>query len=224
MNVPRTGTAPSIVDTEPDPTPVVLILATTLRRAEQSPKLAAMMQKAKGNVALRSTVDPQAATIRFQRGRVLVERGVAADVHVTIATDLNRMADEDAPKPQVSGALTHLRLALTASKVLEPPLGTWQQEATRFWASASTQAGMPSGLRVVCRDDGAELILGTEPAEFEIHGSAPRLTAVFSGGSVFGEDVLNGKLYAVGSLQHLAEITGQSLAFDDGSLTWPGST
>lgn len=204
--------APSIVETEDDPTPIVLILATTLRRAEQTPKLAAMMQKANGNVALRSTVDPQAATIRFQRGRVLVERGVAADAHVTIATDVNRMADEDAPKPKVSGALTHVRLALTAAKVLEPPLGSWQEEATGFWVRASAQVGMPTGLRIVCLDDGAELRLGTEPAEFEIHGTGHRLQAVFSGGSVFGEDVLDGKLYAVGSLRHLAEITGQSLA------------
>ncbi len=204
--------APSIVETEDDPTPIVLILATTLRRAEQTPKLAAMMQKANGNVALRSTVDPQAATIRFQRGRVRVERGVAADAHVTIATDVNRMADEDAPKPKVCGALTHVRLALTAAKVLEPPLGSWQEEATRFWARASAQVGMPTGLRIVGLDDGAELRLGTEPAEFEIHGTGHRLQAVFSGGSVFGEDVLDGKLYAVGSLRHLAEITGQSLA------------
>ncbi|MBK5287802.1 MAG: hypothetical protein JJE46_04970 [Acidimicrobiia bacterium] len=205
--------AGSIVETEDDPTPIVLILATTLRRAEQTPKLAAMMQKAKGNVTLRSTVDPQAATVRFQRGRVRVERGVAADTHVTIATDINRMADDDAPKPRVSGALAHLRLALTISKVLEPPLGTWQQEAARFWAGAADHSGMPAGVRVVCLDDGTELILGAEATEFEIHGTAHRLTAVFTGGSVFGEDVLNGKLYAVGSLQHLAEITGRSLAF-----------
>ena len=57
----------SIVETEDDPTPIVLILAATLRRAEETPKLAAMMRNAKGNVALRSTVDPQVAASQHFR-------------------------------------------------------------------------------------------------------------------------------------------------------------
>jgi hypothetical protein len=36
---------------------------------------------------------------------------------------------------------------------------------------------------------------------------------VFTGGSVLGEDVLNGKLQGVGSLQHLAELTGRSISW-----------
>jgi hypothetical protein len=213
MPVETSTPTASIVDVEDDPTPIVLIVATTLRRAEHTPKLASMMRKAHGNVALRCTVDPQAVTIRFQRGRVRVERGVAADAHVTIATDLNHMSDEDAPKPKVSGAALHLRLALTAGKVLDPPVGSWSDEATRFWASISTHPGSPSGLRVVCLDDRSELSLGAIPAAYEIHGSAHRLTALFAGNTVFGEELLAGNLYGVGSLQHTAELTGRSLAF-----------
>ena len=213
MPVESTASPATMVEMEDDATPLVMILATTLRRAEHTPKLAAMMRKAHGNVALRSTVDPQAATIRFQRGRVRVERGVAADVHVTIATDLNRMSDEDAPKPKITGAATHLRLALTAGKVLDPPVGSWQEEAARFWASIATHPGSPGGLRVVCLDDRSELSLGATPAVYEIHGSAHRLTALFTGNTVFGEELLAGNLYGVGSLQHLAELTGRSLAF-----------
>jgi hypothetical protein len=205
---PPTG---SIVETEDDPTPIVLILAATLRRAEETPKLAAMMRSAKGNVALRSTVDPQAATIRFGAGRVRVERGVAADVDVTIATDVNHMADEDAPKPKVSGAATHARLALTASKVLEPPIGSWRDEARRFWARVEHHPSTPRGMHVVCTDEHAQITLGAEPVEFEIHGTAHRLTALFSGGTVLGQEVLDGHLYAVGSLEHLAELTGRSI-------------
>lgn len=204
---------PSIVETEADAPPIVLIVAATLRRAEQTPKLAALMEKASGNVALRSTVDPQAATIRFQHGRVRVERGVAPDTHVTIATDLNRMNDEDAPKPNVTGAATHLRLALIAGKVLDPPVGPWQDEATRFWAHVSRHPASPTGLRVVCLDDRSELALGTTPAPYEIHGTAHRLATLFSGNSVFGEELLAGHLYGVGSLQHTAELTGRSLAY-----------
>ncbi|MGZ4712595.1 MAG: hypothetical protein ACXV9S_06490 [Acidimicrobiia bacterium] len=207
------GSSGSIVETEDDPTPIVLILAATLRRAEETPKLAAMMRSAKGNVALRSTVDPQAATMRFADGRVRVVRGVSPDADVTISTDVNAMAAEDAPKPKVAGAATHPRLALTAGKVLEPPLGSWRDEARRFWAHISGHPRTPRGIHVVCTDDGSQITLGVEPTEFEIHGSAHRLTALFSGGTVFGQEVLEGHLYAVGSLQHLAELTGRSIDF-----------
>ncbi len=213
MTVETTSVPTSIVETEDDPTPIVMILATTLRRAEQTPKLAAMMARAKGNVALRSTVDPQAATIRFERGRVKVVRGVAPDTHVTIATDVNRMSDEDAPKPKVRGAALHLQLALTAGKVLEPPTGTWQEEGSRFWTYVTAHPESPKGLRVVCLDDRTEATFGTAPAEYEIHGTAHRLSALFTGNTVFGEDLLGGKLYGVGSLRHTAELTGRSLAF-----------
>jgi hypothetical protein len=206
-----TGSGASIVETEDDPTPIVLILAATLRRAEETPKLAAMMRNAKGNVALRSTVDPQAATVRFGDGRVRVERGVAPDTDVTISTDVNRMADEDAPKPKVSGAATHARLALTAGKVLEPPTGPWRDEARRNWARIVDHPRTPRGIHVVCTDDASQITLGVEPVEFEIHGSAHRLTALFTGQTVFGQEVLEGRLYAVGSLAYLAELTGRSL-------------
>ena len=56
-------------------------------------------------------------------------------------------------------------------------------------------------------------MLGDGEPEYEIHGSARALNSVFTGGSVLGEDLLNGKLYAVGSLQHLAELTGRSIAW-----------
>lgn len=213
MTVETTSVPTSIVVTEDDPTPIVMILATTLRRAEETPKLAAMMAKTKGNVALRSTVDPQAATIRFEGSRITVVRGVAPDTHVTIATDVNRMSDEDAPKPKVSGAALHLRLALTAGKVLEPPTGTWQEEGARFWSYVAAHPESPQGLRVICLDDRSEVMFGTSPAEYEIHGTAHRLTALFTGNTVFGEDLLSGKLYGVGSLRHTAELTGRSLAF-----------
>jgi hypothetical protein len=201
----------SIVETEDDPTPIVLILAATLRRAEETPKLAAMMRGARGNVALRSTVDPQAATIRFAGGRVRVERGVAPDTDVTISTDVNRMADEDAPKPKVSGAATHARLALMAGKVLEPPTGPWRDEARRWWARIAGHPRTPRGVHVVCTDEQSQITLGVEPVSFEIHGTAHRLTALFSGGTVLGQEVLGGHLFAVGSLEQLAELTGRSI-------------
>ena len=201
----------SIVETEDDPTPIVLILAATLRRSERTPKLAELMRKAKGTVALRSTVDPQAATIRFTGGRVRVERGIAPDADVVIATDVNRMADEHPPKAKVTGAATHPRLALAVAKLLEPPTGTWQDEARTFWAKVAASGTGPNGLRIVCTDRPAELTFGTTPAEFEIHGTDHRLQAMLSGNTVFGQEVFDGHLHSVGTLRHLAELTGVSI-------------
>jgi hypothetical protein len=166
------------------------------------------MRAARGAVALRSTVDPQAATIRSRSGRVHVERGVADDADVTVAVDVLRMREPDAPRPKVSGALVHPRLALTAAKVLDPPADPWPLEAERFWAFASTRPGAPAGLRVVSTDDGRVASFGASPAPYEIHGPAHRLTVLFTGGSVLGQDLLDGRLHAVGSLAHLAELTG----------------
>ena len=134
---------PTRIDVEPDPVPIVLILAATLRRAARTPKLAAAIGHIKGNVALRSTVDPQAATMRFGNGGVTVVRGVSDDADVIIAADINKMSDEKPPKPKVTGALGHLKLALTVSKLLEPPHGTWQEEAQRFFTFATERPGIP---------------------------------------------------------------------------------
>jgi len=204
---------PVRIDTEPDPVPIVLIMAATLRRAARTPKLAAAIGRVKGNVSLRSTVDPQAATMRFGNGGVTVVRGVSADADVVISADLNRLSDEKPPKPKVSGAARHLKLALTVAKLLEPPHGTWQEEARRFFDFATSRPGLPSSMRVVCTDDGSELVLGDPPAEYELHGSEHALLNVFCGNSVLGQDLLDGKLFAVGKLAHLAELTGRSLAW-----------
>ncbi len=206
-------TAPARIDVEPDPVPIVLILAATLRRAARTPKLAAAIGQVKGNVALRSTVDPQAATMRFGNGGVTVVRGVSDDADVVIAADINTMADEKPPKPKVTGAARHLRLALTVGKLLDPPHGTWQEEAERFFSFATTRPGVPTSMRVVCTDDGSELTLGDTSVEYELHGSEHALLNVFCGNTVLGQDLLDGKIFAVGKLAHLAELTGRSLAW-----------
>jgi hypothetical protein len=202
------------IEVEPDPVPIVLILAATLRRAARTPKLAAAIGRINGNVALRSTTDPQAATMRFGNGGVMVVRGVADDTDVAILADLNTMSDEHPPKPKVRGAARHLKLALTVGKLLDPPHGTWQQEAERFFAFAIERPRVPRSMRVVCTDDGSEIMLGDGgTAAYELHGSEHALLNVFLGNTVLGQDLLDGKLFAVGKLAHLAELTGRSLAW-----------
>ena len=129
------------IEVEPDPVPIVLILAATLRRAARTPKLANAIGRTKGNVALKSTADPQAATMRFGNGGVTVVRGVSDDTDVLIAADVNTMADENPPRPKVTGAGRHPMLALTVGKLLEPPHGSWQQEAQRFFTFATARPG-----------------------------------------------------------------------------------
>jgi hypothetical protein len=68
-------------------------------------------------------------------------------------------------------------------------------------------------MRVVCLDDGSELVLGDPPPAYELHGSEHALMNVFLGNTVLGQDLLDGKLFAVGKLAHLAELTGRSLAW-----------
>lgn len=206
-------TEPARIDLEPDPVPIVLILAATLRRAARTPKLAAAIGQAKGNVALRSTVDPQAATMRFGNGGVTVVRGVSDDADVVISADINTMADEKPPKPKVTGAARHPKLALTVGKLLEPPHGSWQEEAERFFTFATKRPGVPPSMRVVCTDDGSEITFGEAPASYELHGSEHALLNVFCGNTVLGQDLLDGKIQAVGKLAHLAELTGRSLAW-----------
>jgi hypothetical protein len=205
--------APVEIALEDDPTPLVRILGAMLQRSARQPALESKLRSMRGVVALKSSVDPQSATLRFDKGTVRIEHGVARDSGVVIEADLLKMNEPDAPKPKVTGVARHPMLALAASKVLDPPAGAWQDEARAFWEFARSHPRMPKAMLVVCADDGSRLTLGDAPPEYELYGSTHALTSVFTGGSVLGEDLLNGKLRGVGSLQHLAELTGRSIAW-----------
>jgi hypothetical protein len=153
----------SRITVEDDPVPIVLIVATILRRSEREAKRSRLLARAKGTVVFRSSTDPQAATIRFQRERVHVERGADPGADMTIALDLATAGDAGAPKPRVTGALAHLPLALAVSKLLEPPLDPWPTEAERFWTYVASRPGAPRGLRVVALDDGGVAEFGEAP-------------------------------------------------------------
>ena len=198
-----------MIDVEDDAPPVVLGVAATLRRAERDPKLSPQLKRMKGVLALKSSVDKQAVTARFDHGQVRLFSGVADDAGVVITLDFN----DAKAKPKVSGAARHPLLAFGASRVLEPPPGTWQQEAAAFWDFAKNTPRMPRAVSVTCIDDGGLLLLGEGPPEYELEGSGEALLSMFSGASIFGEDLLNGKLFAVGSLEHASVLTGRSIAW-----------
>ncbi len=197
---------------EDDATPLVMIIATQLRRATADPALAQKAEGLCGTFALRSQKDPQAVTMRFGNGRVELTRGVAPDTQVVATVDLDNMSGPDAAKPKVTGALRHPRFALGVSKLLETPSSPWVDQARAFWANACSAPDMPAAMRVVCVDDGTSLELGDDSDDrYEIHGTTLALVSIFSGSSVFGQDLLDGKVFAIGSLQHASVLTGQSV-------------
>jgi hypothetical protein len=199
-----------VFELHPDAPPFALGVSAVLKRSAARASLAKRLRRMKGVLGVRSSSDPQTATVRFDRGRIGIAGGLAEDADVLITIDPN---DADA-KPKVKGAGRHLLFALDLAKVMEPPTGTWQEEAAAFWAFASPAPRMPSRLRVVCTDDVTEAIFGDgDDSTYEIHGTAKALTSVFSGASILGQDALEGKLLIVGRIEHVSIITGRSIAW-----------
>jgi hypothetical protein len=199
-----------IIECAPDSPPFVLGVWSRLKRSAAEPSLARRMRKMNGVLALRSSADKQSVTIRFDRGHVKLASGVAPDAGLVITLNPN---DADA-KPKVQGVAKHLMFALAASKVLEPPTKSWQDEARAFWDFAAEWPRMPKSMLVVCTDDHAELRLGEQGApDVELHGSAKDLVRVFSGDAIVTEEWLSGKLHGVATLEHASVLTGRSIAW-----------
>jgi hypothetical protein len=198
------------IELEADAPPIVRILGVTLRRAAAQAPLAARMDRLHGRVALRSTVDPQAATIHFDRGRITVSHGVDPQADVVISADLNTLGRPGAPKPRVQGALRHLRLALNVGKVLDPPVERgWAGAADEFWAWAQGRRGCPEAIKIVCTDDGTERSYGPPRSpDFEVQGPGWALTAMFTGGDHLGAAIVEGRLQGVGELPVVSEFVG----------------
>jgi len=204
------------IEVAADAPPVVLGVAARLKRSAADPGLAKRLVRMKGVLALRSSVDKQATTIRFDRGHVALAPGVASDAGLVITLNF----DDASAKPKVKGALRHPLLGLAASKVLDPPAKPWPDEAAAFWAFAQSTPRVPRSLLVVCTDDGTQAQFGEagEP-EYQIHGSAKALQSAFGGSSIFLQDVLEGKVLVVGSLEHASVLTGCSIAWAMGAGT-----
>ena len=190
--------------------PIVRILGGTLKRAAAQPKLARQMDKMRGRVAMRSTTDPQAATIHFDKGAVHVTHGVHPDADMVISADVNTMGRPGAPKPKVTGALRHLGFALVVQKVLEPPTpGGWKGAVDEFWDWSTNKPGRPGLLRVVCTDDGEAVTVGQPGGStVELHGPAWELLALFTGGDHLAAAVLEHRVKIVADFATLSLFTG----------------
>lgn len=200
--------APTI-SLEDDPTPMVRILGVTLRRAAASPALAQTIDGMHGRVALKSTKDPQAATITFDKGSVRIAHGAAPDADITIAADLDTMGQPGAAKPKVKGAVAHPKFALAVSKVLDAPVdGGWRGAAREFWQWSEGRPGRPAAMRIVCTDESSELLLGDGQPTFEVHGPAWALAAVLTGADHVGAAAIAGRVQAVGDFPTMNRLIG----------------
>ncbi len=198
------------IEVAPDSPPVVLGVAGRLKRSAAHPALGKKLERMKGVLALRSDADPQSVTIRFDRGRIALAPGVAPDAGIVITMDFN----DDAVKPKIVGAVRHPLFGLAAAKVMEPPLGTWQEEAAAFWAFARDTPRMPRSMLVVDTDHGTQEQFG-EPGtpDYEVHGSGDALRAAFSGATILLVEVLSGRIMVVGTIEHSSVLTGRSIAW-----------
>jgi hypothetical protein len=198
------------IEIPPHAPPFVRGVGAMLKRSAAHPPLAKRLRGMSGVLGLRSASDPQTATVRFAKGRIALSSGVASDAGVVITLDPN----DASVKPKVVGAAKHPLFALGLAKVMEPPKGTWQQEAAAFWDFASSTPRMPARLRVVCADDGMETTFGASDGPmYEVHGSADALASVFSGSSILGQDMLEGRVMCVGTIEHVSVLTGRSIAW-----------
>ena len=203
------------VELEPDAVPIVRVMGALVRRSLRDEALAAKVAKLDGVAAVQSATDPQAVSFRFQRGSLHLSRGVAADVDVTITADLD---DPDA-KPKLSGAVRRPQLAMTVGKLLEPPVGSWEDEAETFLSAALQDPICPRPIRLVSTDSGRSRQWGGdgEPA-IEIHATDDELASCAAGQNVIAERLLEGHLTVVGDLRDLSVLTKFNIAHLFGEL------
>ena len=190
----------------------VIIFANTIRRSAAANP--AQLAKLRGVAAVRSIKDPQAVTLRFDRGDVHLEHGVAADAGVTIALDFDLDGLPAAPAPEVTGAVRHPRFALGLAKVLDPPMPDLDEATTDFWAAAHTMHGMPTGLRVTATDTGRSVTVGDGSGEmFELSGPADRVVRVLTGQSPALVEVQEGRSHVRGSLAAATALTRATVLY-----------
>ena len=154
---------------------------------------------ARGRVALRSAVGPQAATIDFARGNVHIAHGVARDADVVIRADL-----EHDGAPRGAEAQGHRRRPSSPLRVRRRQgarrrfAGRLADGRGRPLALGRGRDGRPQRLRVVCTDDGAEHVVGAPGGPGSRSTGRPgRSRGVFNGDDHLGAAVFEGRVQAV---------------------------
>lgn len=200
------------LELENDAVPVVRIIAARITRALRHEDYRKRLEGFRSCIALASTADPQALTIRRKQNAIRLERGVARDAAIVIRLDFERIG-EAGYSPKVEGLLRHPLVAWQASRLLNFPVDTWADAAKRFWEQTAHFERMPASIRITCSDDDREIILGDhehEP-EVEIEGDGHALGKLFTGSSILVQSVIKRQIKIVSSFEHIAVLSGVTL-------------
>ena len=159
-------------------------------------------------MGLRSTVRPQAATIDFASGRA-GDTASAPDVDVLIEGDLEAMGRPGRRSPR-SAARSAIRGSRWGSARSSTPVRPVAGGETRGAVGLGEgDHGRPGLLRVVCRDDGREHILGRPGgSRVEVHGPEWALVGVFTGADHLGAALMEGRVQVVGDISALSRFVG----------------
>ena len=201
------------VSTEHDPTPLVKIFANKFRKALTDAKFANYARSFHGDFALASLKDPQSLTINVNSGKISITHGIDSSAKIIIRMDFDKPV-----KPKIEGLFRHPMLALKISKLLEFPETNWTDAATGFWISHSTYHGMPGNIKIHCTDEDQNLMLGDLSGDLVpdmlISGKGIDIADVFTGGTVFLQALMTGKIKSIASFEHtvvLSDVTLQML-------------
>ena len=204
------------VSTEHDPAPLVKIFANKFTKALENTDFASNVRNFRGSFAVASSKDSQSLTITVEKGKISIRHGIQS-----IASIIIRMDFANPTKATVEGLFRHPLLALKVSKLLDFPETNWIESAKRFWKDNHTYNGMPNGIKIHCEDEDRDLVLGDtldqEKPDMQISGKAHDIAEVFSGGNVFVQALMTGKVKSIASFEHtvvLSDVTAQMLLGD----------
>ncbi len=195
------------IELERDPVPIVRIIGSRLRRGMRRPDFRRRVERFRGSFALASDKDPQALTVIGEKSRLYIQHGIHENASIVIYLDF----DQPGYSPRVEGFLRHPWLAWRVAKLLDFPRESWTDSVERFWEHACRLPRMPRAIKVVCDDDGREVVLGEGEVQVQIHGSAGMLADLFAGSSILVQSVMSNKIKVVGNLKHLAILSEATL-------------
>ncbi len=200
------GAAEIDVRIEDDASPVVRLLARTLRDSARCGHATDTLLRSVGTVAIRSHDTPQCATIAFGDTGIDVCSGVPTEPDATITVDLNaRFAPAEAPSGDAD-------LAAGVLQALTPPLPDWRVAAQQFWDATRSLPGIPDVLIAVTEGpEGVEqAVIGEGGTQYLMAGAPDTLAGVFSGADDLVAVLFSGVLGIQGTLSQLSVMTGAS--------------
>lgn len=193
------------VNVEAEATPLVRVLASTLRLALQRAETHKILAGLEGQFTIKDLNTPRAATYTIEGEDISIRAGTSRNAKIVIEADL----DNSSAKPKIHGLFRHPLSAKRFGQLLELPLPNWADSAKRFWAATHDLPDMPEKLIVTNKLEKRNLTLGDGIETVEIIGNSKVLEPLLAGHGILADDVMRGRLQYRGSLKHL---TGMSNA------------